>query len=197
MLSGAVMNPKALRELVPDFEQQGFPTEYVCNYAGFWIFHPKGKLNVPIVPPELPQEGLPRGVAFERRQVAGGARRGRRRRHLSRLRGRPAPDRGRARRRRAHRRHGHRSPRQAEGELPAGHGHLRQGHGDRRRRARHAREAADRALRSRRAESADLRDGRQGDLADRPEEARPGPRRARHAVPRDPEAASTACGCTT
>jgi electron-transferring-flavoprotein dehydrogenase len=35
MLSGAVMNPKALRELVPDFEAQGFPTEYVCNYAGF------------------------------------------------------------------------------------------------------------------------------------------------------------------
>src|ERR1700752_1936981 len=41
MLSGAVMNPKAIRELVPDFEQQGFPTEYVCDYAGFWLFHPK------------------------------------------------------------------------------------------------------------------------------------------------------------
>ena len=57
MLSGAVMNPKALRELVPDFEQQGFPTEYVCNYAGFWIFHPKGKLNVPIVPPNFRKKG--------------------------------------------------------------------------------------------------------------------------------------------
>src|SRR5262250_1403924 len=34
MLSGAVMNPRSIRELVPDFEQQGFPTEYVCSYAG-------------------------------------------------------------------------------------------------------------------------------------------------------------------
>ncbi len=57
MLSGAVMNPKGLRELVPDFEQQGFPTEYICNYAGFWIFHPKGKLNVPIVPPNFRKKG--------------------------------------------------------------------------------------------------------------------------------------------
>jgi electron-transferring-flavoprotein dehydrogenase len=57
MLSGAVMNPKAIRELVPDFEQQGFPTEYVCSYAGFWIFHPKGKLNVPIVPPNFRKKG--------------------------------------------------------------------------------------------------------------------------------------------
>ena len=57
MLSGAVMNPKALRELIPDFEQQGFPTEYVCNYAGFWIFHPKGKLSVPIVPPNFRKKG--------------------------------------------------------------------------------------------------------------------------------------------
>ena len=50
MLSGAVMNPKALAELVPDFASQGFPTEHVCDYAGFWVFHPKGKLAVPVVP---------------------------------------------------------------------------------------------------------------------------------------------------
>jgi electron-transferring-flavoprotein dehydrogenase len=56
MLSGAVMNPKALRELVPDFEQQGFPTEYVCDYAGFWLFHPKGKLSLP-VPPNFRKKG--------------------------------------------------------------------------------------------------------------------------------------------
>ena len=57
MLSGAVMNPKAIRELVPDFEEQGFPTEHVCDYAGFWIFHPKGKLSVPIVPPNFQKKG--------------------------------------------------------------------------------------------------------------------------------------------
>ena len=57
MLSGAVMNPRAIRELVPDFEQQAFPTEYVCNYAGFWVFHPRGKLRVPIVPPNFRKKG--------------------------------------------------------------------------------------------------------------------------------------------
>ncbi len=57
MLSGAVMNPRALRELVPDFESEGFPTEYVCDYAGFWLFHPKGKLNSPIVPPNFRKKG--------------------------------------------------------------------------------------------------------------------------------------------
>jgi electron-transferring-flavoprotein dehydrogenase len=53
MLSGAVINPRALRELVPDFEQQGFPTEYVCDYAGFWLFHPKGRLKLAPVPPNF------------------------------------------------------------------------------------------------------------------------------------------------
>jgi electron-transferring-flavoprotein dehydrogenase len=47
MLSGAVMNPVGIRELVPSFEEMGFPTEYVCDYAGFWAFHPKGKISVP------------------------------------------------------------------------------------------------------------------------------------------------------
>jgi electron-transferring-flavoprotein dehydrogenase len=57
MLSGAVMNPRAIRELVPDFEAQGFPTEHVCDYAGFWVFHPKGKLSVPFVPPNFQKKG--------------------------------------------------------------------------------------------------------------------------------------------
>jgi electron-transferring-flavoprotein dehydrogenase len=56
MLSGAVMNPKALRELIPDFESQGFPTEYVCNYAGFWLFHPRGRLKLP-PPPNFRKKG--------------------------------------------------------------------------------------------------------------------------------------------
>jgi len=57
MLSGGVMNPRAIRELIPDFEQQGFPTEYVCDYAGFWMFHPKGKISVPVVPPNFQKKG--------------------------------------------------------------------------------------------------------------------------------------------
>jgi len=57
MLSGGVMNPKGIRELVPDFEDQGFPTEHVCDYAGFWIFHPKGRFASPFVPPNFRKKG--------------------------------------------------------------------------------------------------------------------------------------------
>ena len=57
MLSGGVMNPRAIRELVPDFAEQDFPTEYVCDYAGFWIFHPKGKTAAPFVPPNFQKKG--------------------------------------------------------------------------------------------------------------------------------------------
>jgi electron-transferring-flavoprotein dehydrogenase len=57
MLSGAVMNPKGIRELVPDFEEKGFPTEYICDYAGMWIFHPKGTIKSPIVPPSFRKKG--------------------------------------------------------------------------------------------------------------------------------------------
>lgn len=57
MLSGAVMNPRGIAELVPDFAEQGFPTEYVCDYAGFWIFHPKGRIKVPVVPPNFRKKG--------------------------------------------------------------------------------------------------------------------------------------------
>ncbi len=56
MLSGGVMNPKAIAELVPDFQDQGFPTEYVCNYAGFWVFHPKGRTRLP-APPNFRKKG--------------------------------------------------------------------------------------------------------------------------------------------
>ena len=57
MLSGAVMNPRAIRELIPDFEAQGFPTEHICDYAGFWLFHPKGRISSPIVPPNFRKKG--------------------------------------------------------------------------------------------------------------------------------------------
>ena len=35
ILSGAVMDPKALRELLPDFEEQGAPIEAVVNEDRF------------------------------------------------------------------------------------------------------------------------------------------------------------------
>ncbi len=57
MLSGAVMNPKAIRELVPNFESEGFPTEHVCTDALFYMFHPKGKISSPFVPPNFAKKG--------------------------------------------------------------------------------------------------------------------------------------------
>ncbi len=57
MLSGAVMNPKGIRELVPDFEQQGFPTEYVCDDASFWLYTRKLALRAPITPPNFQKKG--------------------------------------------------------------------------------------------------------------------------------------------
>ena len=49
MLSGAAMNPRAIRELVPDFEQQGFPTEHVCTSDWLYLFTRKRFLPVPAV----------------------------------------------------------------------------------------------------------------------------------------------------
>ena len=57
MLSGGVMNPRAIQELIPDFQKQGFPTEYICDYAGFWLFYPQGKFKIPFVPPNFRKLG--------------------------------------------------------------------------------------------------------------------------------------------
>ncbi len=57
MLSGAVMNPKAIRELIPDFAEQGFPTEYVCDNDMTYFFFPKAKLRSPINPPFFKKKG--------------------------------------------------------------------------------------------------------------------------------------------
>ena len=108
----------------------------------------EGQAERPLRAAELPQEGLPRRLALQRGQVAG--RRARRP---------PASRSTRASRPTSILVEGDRvvgvrtgdmgvdRDGQPEGELPAGHGHLREGHRDRRGRARHAREAADRALR--------------------------------------------------
>jgi electron-transferring-flavoprotein dehydrogenase len=57
MLSGAVMNPKGLRELVPDFEQQGFPTQHTCTSDWLYLFTKKRYIPVPppIVKAFVPQ----------------------------------------------------------------------------------------------------------------------------------------------
>lgn len=57
MLSGAVMNPKAIQELIPDFIEQGFPTEYICDKDMTYFFSPKRKLRSPINPPFFKKKG--------------------------------------------------------------------------------------------------------------------------------------------
>ena len=57
MLSGACMNPKGIRELVPDFALQGFPTEYVCDNAMTHVFTPKRHFRLPINLPMFEKTG--------------------------------------------------------------------------------------------------------------------------------------------
>jgi electron-transferring-flavoprotein dehydrogenase len=57
MLSGAVINPKAIAELMPDFVEQGFPTEYVCTNDMTYVFTPKRAFKLPINLPMFHKRG--------------------------------------------------------------------------------------------------------------------------------------------
>src|ERR1051325_9915528 len=57
ILSGAVMDPKALRELMPDFEEQGAPLESPVKEDFFLYLTPKLALRSPITPPPLKNHG--------------------------------------------------------------------------------------------------------------------------------------------
>jgi electron-transferring-flavoprotein dehydrogenase len=57
MLSGAVMNPRAIAELVPDFADQGFPTEYVCTKDMTYLFLGKAAIPLPINLPFFKKRG--------------------------------------------------------------------------------------------------------------------------------------------
>src|SRR5215204_2712026 len=53
ILSGAVMDPKALRELIPDFEKQGAPLESPVKEHHFLYLAPRFSVRSPITPPPL------------------------------------------------------------------------------------------------------------------------------------------------
>src|ERR1700754_5182495 len=57
ILSGAVMDPKALRELIPDFEEQGAPLESPVKEDHFLYLTPKHAIRSPITPPPLKNHG--------------------------------------------------------------------------------------------------------------------------------------------
>jgi len=56
-LSGAVLDPRALRELVPDFESRGFPIEKKVETDSVFFLTEGGKWKLPITPPPLQNHG--------------------------------------------------------------------------------------------------------------------------------------------
>ena len=57
ILSGAVMDPKALKELMPDFIEQGAPLESPVTEDYFLYLTPKHAIRSPITPPPLKNHG--------------------------------------------------------------------------------------------------------------------------------------------
>src|SRR5688572_303460 len=57
ILSGAVMDPIAIRELMPDFLEQGCPVDSVVIEDAFWYLTEKKGIDAPIVPPPLKNKG--------------------------------------------------------------------------------------------------------------------------------------------
>ena len=57
ILSGAVMDPVAIRELMPDFLDQGCPIDSVVTEDAAWYLTKNKAINAPIVPPPLKNKG--------------------------------------------------------------------------------------------------------------------------------------------
>lgn len=57
ILSGAVMDPRALRELMPDFLEQGCPVDTAVTSDAAWYLTKNRKIKAPITPPPLKNKG--------------------------------------------------------------------------------------------------------------------------------------------
>lgn len=57
ILSGAVMDPIAIRELMPDFLEQGCPVDTVVTEDAAWYLTENRMVNAPMVPPPLKNKG--------------------------------------------------------------------------------------------------------------------------------------------
>jgi electron-transferring-flavoprotein dehydrogenase len=57
ILSGAVMDPIAIRELMPDFLAQGCPVDSVVTEDAFWYLTDNKAVTAPITPPPLKNKG--------------------------------------------------------------------------------------------------------------------------------------------
>ena len=56
-LSGAVLDPVALNELMPDWREQGFPVESAVTGEDVYFLTPTGRLRFPVAPPPLLNHG--------------------------------------------------------------------------------------------------------------------------------------------
>jgi len=56
-LSGAVMDPRGIAELIPDWLERGCPIEAPVGEDGFWYLTEKAKISAPILPPPLQNHG--------------------------------------------------------------------------------------------------------------------------------------------
>ncbi len=58
-LSGAVMDPRSLNELIPDWKSKNFPLERTVEDEGIYYLTETGKLKAPWTPPPLRNHGYP------------------------------------------------------------------------------------------------------------------------------------------
>jgi electron-transferring-flavoprotein dehydrogenase len=56
-LSGAVMNPVAIKELIPDYMEKGFPLNTDVTDESFYYLTEKSSINSPIIPPPFHNSG--------------------------------------------------------------------------------------------------------------------------------------------
>ena len=57
ILSGAVLDPRTFKELMPDFIEQGCPVDAKVTDDAFWYLTEKSKIAAPITPPPLKNHG--------------------------------------------------------------------------------------------------------------------------------------------
>src|ERR1700730_9934889 len=57
MLSGAVLDPSSLRDLVPDFEARGAPLATPVREDRVYFLTPNAKIRFPFTPPPLTNHG--------------------------------------------------------------------------------------------------------------------------------------------
>src|SRR5690606_16421110 len=57
MLSGAMLDPSALKQLVPDFKEKGAPLASEVHHERVYFLTKSGKIPAPIIPPPLQNHG--------------------------------------------------------------------------------------------------------------------------------------------